>query len=145
MAAEIRRQSEAEDVLLLGRRTFLELRSFWPEQTSDETGIAAHLDRVAKHVVSATLTDPASTDEHRAGRRLARPGAQAEAPGRRRHRRHGQHLALPRPRRSPAEWTSTASSSTPSRRAEDDASSRTVAAPGWHCARAAGSPTASCS
>lgn len=62
MAAEIRRQSEAEDVLLLGRRTFLELRSFWPEQTSDETGIAAHLDRVAKHVVSATLTDPAWTN-----------------------------------------------------------------------------------
>jgi dihydrofolate reductase len=58
LAAEIRRQSAAEDVLLLGRRTFLELRSFWPHQRDDPTGIAAHLDRVAKYVVSSTLTDP---------------------------------------------------------------------------------------
>lgn len=58
LAAEIRRQSAEEDVLLLGRRTFLELRSFWPGHTTDETGIAAHLDRVAKYVVSSTLSDP---------------------------------------------------------------------------------------
>jgi len=58
LAAEIRRQSAQEDVLLLGRRTFEELRSFWPRQTDDDTGIAAHLDRVAKHVVSSTVTDP---------------------------------------------------------------------------------------
>jgi dihydrofolate reductase len=59
LAAEIGRQSAAEDVLLLGRRTFVELRSFWPHQTDDTTGVAAHLDRVSKHVVSSTLTDPA--------------------------------------------------------------------------------------
>jgi dihydrofolate reductase len=58
LTEEIRRQSAEEDVLLLGRRTFEELRSFWPHQHDDETGIAAHLDRVAKSVVSSTLTDP---------------------------------------------------------------------------------------
>jgi dihydrofolate reductase len=58
LAAEIRRQSDEEDILLLGRRTFVELRSFWPHQTTDTTGIAAHLDRVAKYVVSSTLLDP---------------------------------------------------------------------------------------
>jgi dihydrofolate reductase len=58
LAAEIRRQSAEEDVLLLGRRTFVELRAFWPKQTADDTGIAAHLDRVDKYVVSSTLTDP---------------------------------------------------------------------------------------
>jgi dihydrofolate reductase len=58
LQAEILRQSAEEDVLLLGRRTFEELRSFWPHQTTDETGIAAHLDRVAKYVVSSTLDDP---------------------------------------------------------------------------------------
>jgi dihydrofolate reductase len=56
--AEVLRQSEAEDVLLLGRQTFEEFRSFWPQQTEDRTGIAAHLDRVHKAVVSSTLSEP---------------------------------------------------------------------------------------
>ena len=56
---EVLRQSEAEDVLLLGRQTFEDFRSFWPQQTDDQTGIAAHLDRVHKVVVSSTLGDPA--------------------------------------------------------------------------------------
>lgn len=55
---EVMRQSEAEDVLLLGRRTFEEFRSYWPQQSDDRTGIAAHLDRVHKVVVSSTLGDP---------------------------------------------------------------------------------------
>jgi len=55
---EVLRQSAAEDVLLLGRRTFEEFRSFWPRQHDDPTGIAAHLDRVHKVVVSSTLGDP---------------------------------------------------------------------------------------
>jgi dihydrofolate reductase len=55
---EVLRQSEAEDVLLLGRQTFEDFRSFWPQQTDDETGITAHLDRVHKAVVSTTLGDP---------------------------------------------------------------------------------------
>ena len=52
------RQSEAEDVLLLGRQTFEDFRSFWPKQTDDQTGITAHLNRVHKVVVSSTLGDP---------------------------------------------------------------------------------------
>ncbi len=56
---EVMRQSEAEDVLLLGRQTFEDFRSFWPLQTDDQTGITAHLNRVHKVVVSSTLGDPA--------------------------------------------------------------------------------------
>ena len=55
---EVMRQSEAEDVLLLGRQTFEDFRSFWPQQTDDQTGITAHLNRVHKVVVSSTLGDP---------------------------------------------------------------------------------------
>jgi dihydrofolate reductase len=55
---ELMRQSEAEDVLLLGRQTFEDFRGFWPLQTDDQTGITAHLNRVHKVVVSATLGDP---------------------------------------------------------------------------------------
>jgi dihydrofolate reductase len=58
MNAEVMRQSEAEDVLLLGRQTFEDFRSFWPTRTDDRTGITDHLNRVHKAVVSSTLTDP---------------------------------------------------------------------------------------
>jgi dihydrofolate reductase len=56
---EVLRQTEAEDVLLLGRQTFEDFRGFWPQQTDDRTGITAHLNRVHKVVVSSTLGDPA--------------------------------------------------------------------------------------
>jgi len=56
--AEVLRQSEAEDVLLVGRQTFTDFRGFWPLQTDDTTGITAHLNRVHKVVVSTTLGDP---------------------------------------------------------------------------------------
>ena len=56
--AELMRQSEQEDVLLVGRQTFEDLRSYWPHQTDDTTGITAHLNRVHKVVVSSTLTEP---------------------------------------------------------------------------------------
>jgi dihydrofolate reductase len=56
--AEVMRQSEAEDILLLGRQTFEDFRNFWPKQTDDQTGITDHLNRVHKVVVSSTLTDP---------------------------------------------------------------------------------------
>jgi len=55
---EIHRQSAREEALVLGRQTFEDLRSFWPHQHDDRTGIAAHLDQVAKYVVSSTLADP---------------------------------------------------------------------------------------
>jgi dihydrofolate reductase len=56
--AEVMRQSEQEEVLLLGRQTFEDFRGYWPKQTDDATGITAHLNRVHKVVVSTTLTDP---------------------------------------------------------------------------------------
>lgn len=55
----IDRFSAREDALLLGRRTFEDFRGFWPEQTDDQTGITAILNRVPKFVVSSTLGDPA--------------------------------------------------------------------------------------
>jgi dihydrofolate reductase len=58
LLAEIDRQSAQEEALLLGRQTFEDLRSYWPNQHDDRTGIAGHLDRVAKYVVSSTLTEP---------------------------------------------------------------------------------------
>jgi dihydrofolate reductase len=56
--AESRRQDEKADALLLGRRTFEDFRSYWPEQTEDPTGITAYLNQVQKYVVSSTLGDP---------------------------------------------------------------------------------------
>ncbi|WP_065489112.1 dihydrofolate reductase family protein [Streptomyces sp. PTY087I2] len=55
---ESHRQDDRADALLLGRRTFEDFRGYWPLQTDDATGITAYLDRVAKYVVSSTLTDP---------------------------------------------------------------------------------------
>ena len=47
-----------QDALLLGRTTFESFRSYWPKQIDDSTGIAAHLNRVQKYVLSTTLQDP---------------------------------------------------------------------------------------
>ena len=47
-----------QDALLLGRNTFESFRSYWPKQIDDSTGIAAHLNRVQKYVLSTTLQDP---------------------------------------------------------------------------------------
>jgi dihydrofolate reductase len=58
LAEEIREQSAEEEVLLLGRRTFCDFRDYWPQRREDPTGVARHLDRVDKRVVSGTLTDP---------------------------------------------------------------------------------------
>jgi len=55
---ETRLQSEKEDALLLGRQTFEDFRSYWPEQTDDQTGITDELNQVHKYVVSSTMTDP---------------------------------------------------------------------------------------
>ena len=56
--AELRRQDETADAVLLGRQTFEDFRSFWPLQTEDPTGISDYLNKVQKYVVSSTLTDP---------------------------------------------------------------------------------------
>ena len=58
LVAEMRRQDETADALLLGRQTFEDFRGFWPLQTEDPTGIGAYLDQVQKYVVSSTLTEP---------------------------------------------------------------------------------------
>ena len=58
IAQVIREQAGAADALVVGRVTFEQLRGYWPRQTDDETGVADYLDRVAKYVVSGTMTDP---------------------------------------------------------------------------------------
>lgn len=44
------------DAMLLGRRTFEEFASYWPEQGDDDFG--GFINNVQKYVVSNTLTDP---------------------------------------------------------------------------------------
>jgi dihydrofolate reductase len=58
LTAELVEQSSREDMLLLGRQTFCDLRRYWPHQNEDEDPIAKHLNRVDKQVVSSTLTEP---------------------------------------------------------------------------------------
>jgi dihydrofolate reductase len=55
---ELHRQDRQADAFLVGRRTFEDLRGYWPEQTGDTTGITDYLNTVDKYVVSATMTDP---------------------------------------------------------------------------------------
>jgi dihydrofolate reductase len=56
--AENRRQDEAADALLVGRRTFTDFRGYWRDLDQDATGVSDYLNRVAKYVVSTTLEDP---------------------------------------------------------------------------------------
>lgn len=58
LLAETHRQDAESDALLLGRQTFEDFRGYWPNQTGDTSGITDYLNRVAKYVVSATMTDP---------------------------------------------------------------------------------------
>ena len=58
LLAEMNRQDSTADALLVGRRTFEDLRGYWPEQTGDATGVTDYLNTVAKFVVSSTMTDP---------------------------------------------------------------------------------------
>jgi dihydrofolate reductase len=58
LIAALTDQREAADAFLVGRRTFEQMRGYWPNRTDDETGVAAYLDRVDKYVVSTTLADP---------------------------------------------------------------------------------------
>jgi dihydrofolate reductase len=55
---ESHRQDSQADALLVGRQTFEDFRSYWPKQTDDPTGVTAYLNRVAKYVVSSTMSDP---------------------------------------------------------------------------------------
>ncbi|OBK98466.1 dihydrofolate reductase [Mycobacterium asiaticum] len=58
LIAEVRRQDQTADALLLGRQTFEDFRGYWPDQTNDPTGVADYINSVAKYVVTSTLTDP---------------------------------------------------------------------------------------
>ncbi|NHU84172.1 dihydrofolate reductase [Kocuria sp. JC486] len=58
LLAELRRQDETCDAVLLGRETFEAFRGFWPAQDDDATGITHQLNTVDKYVVSRTMTDP---------------------------------------------------------------------------------------
>lgn len=60
MIAESHRQDAECDAVLLGRRTFLDFRGYWPDvdPADDPGGISPYLNQVHKYVVSATLTDP---------------------------------------------------------------------------------------
>jgi dihydrofolate reductase len=55
---ELHRQDAAADGFLTGRKTFEDLRGYWPEESDDGTGISDYLNRVRKYVVSSTLADP---------------------------------------------------------------------------------------
>lgn len=55
---ELHRQDRDADAFLVGRRTFEDLRGFWPEQSDDASGITDYLNRVRKYVVSSTMTEP---------------------------------------------------------------------------------------
>jgi dihydrofolate reductase len=54
----LREQDKTADGFLVGRRTFVDLRGYWPKQTDDTTGITDYLNRVSKYVVSRTLEEP---------------------------------------------------------------------------------------
>lgn len=54
----MRLQSQQQDAMLLGRRTFEDFRGYWPHQTDDQTGITDELNQIQKYVVSSTMTDP---------------------------------------------------------------------------------------
>ena len=58
LTAEMRRQDATADALLVGRRTFEDFRSYWPDRDDDTTGVSDYLNRVAKYVVSSTLDEP---------------------------------------------------------------------------------------
>jgi dihydrofolate reductase len=55
---ESHRQDSRADALLVGRQTFEDFRGYWPKQTDDPTGVTDYLNRVAKYVVSSTMSDP---------------------------------------------------------------------------------------
>jgi dihydrofolate reductase len=55
---ELHRQDRTADAFLTGRRTFEDLRGYWPKQAEDATGVTDYLNKVQKFVVSSTLTDP---------------------------------------------------------------------------------------
>jgi dihydrofolate reductase len=58
LLAELHRQNDNADRLLVGRRTFEDLRGYWPNQSDDATGVTDYLNGVEKYVITSTMTDP---------------------------------------------------------------------------------------
>jgi dihydrofolate reductase len=58
LVEELHRQDRRSDAFLTGRQTFEDLRSYWPKQSDDASGITKYLNEVDKYVVSSTMTDP---------------------------------------------------------------------------------------
>ena len=54
----LQQQMRAQDALLLGRKTFEDMRGYWPRQADDTTGVTEHLNAVSRYVISGTLQDP---------------------------------------------------------------------------------------
>jgi dihydrofolate reductase len=79
---ELHRQDSTADGFLVGRRTFEDLRSYWPQQSDDTTGITEYLNRVEKYVVSSTMTDPEwQNSTVLSGDPVAEVGALKQRPG----------------------------------------------------------------
>lgn len=80
---ELHSQDRAADAFLTGRRTFEDLRGYWPLQTDDPTGITRYLNEVQKYVVSRTMTDPQwQNSTILSGDAISEIRALKEAPGR---------------------------------------------------------------
>ena len=80
---ELHRQDRDADGLLVGRRTFEDLRGYWPKQSDDTTGITAYLNQVQKYVVSSTMARPDwQNSTILTGDVIQKVGALKEEPGR---------------------------------------------------------------
>jgi dihydrofolate reductase len=55
---EVRRQDSGSDAFLVGRRTFEDLRGYWPGRSGDTAGVGEYLNRVQKYVVASNMPDP---------------------------------------------------------------------------------------
>jgi dihydrofolate reductase len=55
MGEAVQSQIDASDTMLLGRVTYQEFASYWPQQSNDEVPLADHMNNTPKVVVSETL------------------------------------------------------------------------------------------
>ena len=55
MGEAVQSQMDAADAMLLGRVTYQEFASYWPQQSGDDVAIADYMNATPKYVVSNTL------------------------------------------------------------------------------------------
>ena len=58
VGAEVGRNMEASDTMLLGRKTYEEWAAYWPGKTADDDEYAPYINNVPKFVASTTLNGP---------------------------------------------------------------------------------------